>query len=331
MKLTRAAASKDRLLRAVAGAALCAAAVTSTVGRAAAQAPLVQIASGSVQTWRWNAETSPSLLASWDAWQHYRPVRESERLAPRDWRYPALSWRRAFGRAYELANYLLGQKPLPLHATVVLVPEGSDYHQTPGPDGPQAVPILLAFPYPAEASSSRSEQARRLGAFFTAYAGVMQEYYRALVSAGLIVPAGKNKTDKQLNEKALGVCWDEATSLALLATGPHFHSWVNWVPWTSPPPLAHRPNGKVQPGDVEQRAVLRATQSIDWYLEIRGLKNRRFSSKDPQPMNAVLSVCRAMTQHPLDLTDGPYPASKVEYVPFFPARLGPGRDRDNNH
>jgi hypothetical protein len=294
--------------------------VTSLDGRLTAQSPKVEIASGAFRGWRWQVEADPTLLPSWKAWQSDKKVQKSARLPEDDWNYPALDWRRAFERAHQVVSYLLGSQPLPLDATVVLVPEGSAYHQTFDQEEGDAIPLTLGLYYPSGASLSSDNQFERFTALIGAVSGIIREYERILVATGAIKPMGKDEAARTVNQEGQSICWDESTFLAL-AAGTHFVSRLRWDQQGSADQLAHYPPTAIKLSDAVYWGALREAESIGWYLEFRGMRNHTFSAKNPAAMNAVLSVCRAMTQHPFDLTTGAYPAPQVQYVPFFPATL----------
>ncbi len=283
----------------------------------------VEIASGAFQGWTWKVEADPSLLASWGAWESFGRVKKSAQLPANDWSYPAFDWTRAFERIYRLLSYLLGHEPLGLDATLILVPEGTAYHASVDRVEDAAVPITLGFHFPAEASSSKLDQAKRFGAVLQASTDTINRYYDVLVAEDLTTQIGQDEAAKRVNEEAVGICWSESMSLVLMAAGPRYHSSLHWNQQASASDLAHYPPTKIQLADAFYWAGLREAESISGYLEAKGMKNHTFSGKDPAAMNAVLSVCRAMTQHPLDLTISAYPPSQIQYVPFFPDPLGP--------
>ncbi|MGH9865258.1 MAG: hypothetical protein ACRD4H_07575 [Candidatus Acidiferrales bacterium] len=295
--------------------------VTNLTGSPARETTDVEIASGAFQGWRWKVEADPSLLPSWNAWESQDRVKKSAQLPADDWSYPAFDWRRAFERVHRVVSYFLGHEPLGLDTTVILIPEGAAYHETVDQVEDSAVPITLGFPFPAETSSSRIDQANRFAALLQAPAETINRYYQVLVAEGFTAQVGQDEAAKEVNAEAEGICWYEGVSLALTAAGPHFHSSLHWNQQTSAAELTHHPPTKIQLADAAYWAGLREAESISGYLESRGMKNYTFSGKDPAAMNAVLSVCRAMTQHPVDLTTSAYPPSQVQYVPFFPVPL----------
>jgi hypothetical protein len=294
--------------------------VTNLDGAFPAQTPKAEITSGAFQNWRWKVEADPSLLPSWMVWQSDKKVQKSARLPADDWSYPALDWRRAFERGHQVVSYLLGRQPLSLDARVILVPEGSDYHQTFDQEEDGAIPLTLGLYYPSGVSSSRADQSERFLAMVAVVTRVISEYEGILVAAGTIESVGQDEAARVVNEEGQSICWDESTFLALGA-GTHFVSRLGWDQQGSADELAHYPPAKIKLSDAVHWGALREAESIGWYLEFRGMKNHTFSAKDPAAMNAVLSVCRAMTQHPFDLTTGAYPAPQIQYVPFFPATL----------
>lgn len=297
--------------------------------------PTALIASGSTGNWQWEVRAVPSLLASWKTWQNDKKVQQRA-ADPDDWSHPAATWEQAFTRAHKVVNYLLGRPPLPLKLTMLLVPDGSAYNKAFVQTGPDFVPLTFAFYYPLAASETKALTASRFSALVEAVSTTVYEYQHVLIATEIIKPMGKNETDKTINDETRSQCWSDSTFLAL-TSGTHTES--TWNPALAREALLAGSSGRVTSqetgtpaGDAQeddqqmQRHYSDAwrwgkyleAKSISVYLRMRGLREAKVVSNEPAAMNAVLSACRAMTQRPLDLTSGDYPASQVEYVPFFP-------------
>lgn len=305
--------------------------------------PTTPIASGVVENWQWEVQAVPSLLPSWKAWQSDKKVQQRA-LEPDNWDHPAANWQQAFTRAYRVVNYLLGRPPLPLKLTLLLVPDGTAYNKVLVQTGTGFVPLTFAFYYPPPDSDSNSLTAARFASLVEAVARSVYEYQHILVATNVIQPIGNNETDKTINDETRSQCWSESIFLALTA-GTHTETT-----WTPAPEVLFQENTRHDISSETQKqagvsqennqgiqrrysdAVLWAryleAKSVFSYLQQRALPDGKVASNDPAGMNAVLSVCRAMTQRPLDLTAGPYPATQVEYTPFFPARLGSDKSKD---
>lgn len=295
--------------------------ITNLNGKPGGQTDFVEIANGRFQNWRWSVKVESSLLPSWNAYERSGRVKKTAQLAPDDWGHPAFDWGRAFGRAYLAIRYLLGRQPIALNATVLLIPDGQEYRAHFDQVDAGTVPITLGFPFPTDTSASKPEQAKRMTTILQAITELAHQYGRVLVDENLVPTKGQDETSKTVNKEADGACWMESTDLVFMAAGGNFRSTLQWSQQTSADDLARHPPSKIPPGEIGYWASLREAESISGYLEMKGLKNRNFSGKDPAAMNAVLSVCRAMTQRAIDLTAGPYPPAQILYVPFFPNRL----------
>lgn len=298
--------------------------VTSTTnldGAPAGQIAFAEVGSGVFHNWRWTVKADPSLLPSWNVYANSERVKKSAALAGNDWSYPVFEWKRGFERVYLLASYLLGREPAPLNATILLVPEGQEFESTFDQAASAEVPITLGFHFPADTSPTKTEQAKRDTTVLQAIMEMAHQYSRVLVDKNLVLVRGTDESSRTVNKEADGACWAESADLVFAASGGHFRFRIQWNQQTSGEELAHHPPSTIPREKIGYWASLRQAESISGYLEMRRLKNRNFSSKNLGPMNAVLSVCRAMTQSPVDLAAGPYPPSQILDVPFFPDKL----------
>ena len=296
------------------------------------------IASGNTGNWQWEVRAVPSLLPSWEAWQRDKrfKLRSQE---PDDWSHPVATWNQAFSRAYKVATYLLGRPPLPMKATVLLVPEGSTYHEVVTQSGADAVPLTFAFYYPSADGVTYELTSERFSALIDAVSITVYEYQHVLVSTNTIEPVGADATDRSINDESRSQCWQHSTVLALTSGS---HTSLSWDASAARAALfAESASQSISPetGDqlpaaapTERSTKRRYSDAVLWarqlelknlliYLGERGIRQPKVQSNDPAAMNAVLSFCRAITQRPRDLTTGTYPPAEVEYVPFFPASL----------
>jgi hypothetical protein len=307
--------------------------------------PNALIASGNVENWQWEVRAVPSLLPSWKAWESDSKVQQRA-VEPDSWDHPAATWQQAFSRAYKVVTYLLGRQPVPLKLTVLLVPDGSGYEKTIVQNGNGVIPLTFAFHYPPPDSDSTTFTAARFSALVEAVSRSIYEYQHILVATNVIQPVGNNETDKTINDETRSHCWFDSTFLALTAGT---HTETTWTP--APAALleesthhttsleTQKGTGAAQDSDVAPNrrysdAVLWAryleSKSVFSYLQQAGINNGKVTSNEYRGMNAMLSVCRAMTQHPLDLTSGSYPPKQVEYAPFFPANKDADAAKRNN-
>jgi hypothetical protein len=294
------------------------------------------VASGRTGTWQWEVRAVASILPSLNAWQNDKEV-QSDANAQDDWSYPATTWNSAFGRAYQIADYLLGRPPLRAKITILLVPAGSAYKKVITQTGNGFVPLTLAFNYPASALESEALTSARFSALVEAIAESVHEYQHLLVDTREIQAIGSGETDRTINSEIRSQCWYQSATFAV-ASGTT--SSFKWNPKLPDALIDH----STKQSSADQ------TMSHSEMEESNRLKTRRFSDADlwaghlfarnvssylaetgfPDPnvmnnnsagMNRVLSLCRAITQHPRDLTSERYPASQVQYAPFFPANL----------
>jgi hypothetical protein len=291
--------------------------------------PTAPLASGKTETWQWEVLAVPSLLPSWKAWQDDKKVQQ--RIASQDdWSHPAANWEQAFSRSYKVVNFLLGRPPLPMKLKVLLIPDGSAYHKDFVQTGDGFVPLTFAFYYPS--SENKELTGARFSALVEAVSKSIYEYQHVMDDTGMIKLIGKDETDQTINDEARSHCWYDSNFFALTSGT---HTSVRWNPPTPQDLMAasatHNTSlvtGK-QDAEGEQEKKRNFSDAALWgryleaksisaYLQERGIRDGEVLSNDPARMNAVLSLCRAMTQQPLDLTAGAYPASKVDYVAFFP-------------
>ena len=293
--------------------------------------PTAVVSLGSTGNWQWEVRAVPSLLPSLKTWQSDKEL-QLPTGSPEDWSYPAASFEQAFARAYKVVNYLLGRPPLPMKVTLLLVPKGSTYKKVFVQTGNGYIPLTFAFYYPAPATETDTLTSDRFEAMVEAVSKAVHEYQHTLVDTVAIEPVGNNQVDKTINSEIRSQCWTESTTLAL-ASGTA--SNLKWNP-VLPDELIERNTGhntqeNPQPkprrfSDADLWAGHLVAKNISAYLRERGFPDAKVEYNDPAGMNAVLSVCRALTQHPRDMTVGLHPTSTIEYVPFFPNKLSPYKD-----
>ncbi len=320
------------------------ASVTKLNGTALAQTQRTKIASGEFQNWQWTVDADHSLLPSWRAWQNDKKV-QTRAMPPDNWNHPAADWEQTFNRAYKVANYLLGRQPLALRATLLLIPNGSAYDKITTAESNEAVPITLGFYYPQSPSSSDDLTGERFSALAEAVSRTLYEYQHLLIATKTSESVGRGEADKAVNDEAISQCWFDSTLVALTSGT---HSVVKWDDSSERLALLERDSEhKISPetetplrklattdsvpdikfSDAVLWARFREGESVTEYFRSRNLAPT-VSSREPAQMNALLSVCRAMTQHPVDLTTGAYPASRIQYVPFFPVPLDSKKTSD---
>lgn len=301
--------------------------------------PTAVIASGSTGNWQWEVRAVPSLLSSWKAWQSDKEVQLTAGT-PDDWSHPAASWEQAFERAYKTVNYLLGGTPPPAKVTLLLIPKGSAYKKVFVQTGNGSIPLTFAFYYPSAGSETDSLTSDRFAALVKAVSTFVHEYQHTLVKTEAIEQKGDNVTDRTINSEIRSQCWEESTTFSL-ATGTE--SSLKWTP-ALPDELIERSTGhsasretRKPANDIQENPRPRPRRFSDaelWgghllaknvsaYLLDRGFPKAEVSNSDLKGMNALLSFCRAITQHPRDLTAGPYAPSQIEYIPFFSSTLNP--------
>jgi len=290
--------------------------------------PNVLIESGKIGNWEWQVEAAPSVAAQWRTFQAQAQTKvvTQEAEQTQNWLHTASNWTLAFERAHRVAVYLLGREPLPLHATLLLIPDGVKYSKQVTETRTEGAPLTLAFYW----------QESKPAAFVEDVATTMYEYQHLLVDSKMIPSEGHGIGDQTTNDEARSQCWSDATDLALLA-GSSSH--MEWKASNAQAALAllqqseqtqlgnsnqSRAKGdhkdKVPYEDAYLYGRLFEVESISSYFQGKGL-SLYIEAKDLDRANSFMSVCRAMTQSPTDVTEGGYPAAQVQYVPFFPPNL----------
>jgi hypothetical protein len=298
--------------------------------------PSVRIASGSDGNWEWVVKAVPSVVAGSKTWPPSAKAQEKIREDARagEWDSEASDWGSAFRRAHQVAKYLLGRRPPALHATLLLLPYGVKYSRAFTKEAARYFPLTFAYYY-----WPRSKHFNESASLATAVTSVIYEYQHLLVASWIIAPVGKDKGSRAANNEARSRCWSQSTFLALeagttaqieykaaQARGPMMvamfkqsmpqqttHAQIR-VPALSP---GSRP--RIRFRDAYAWGSFFEIESLARYLQLRRIPDLRVTADNPSQMNAVFSVCRAMTQRPLDVTtsDG-YPPLQVEFVPLFP-------------
>ncbi|HET6841691.1 MAG TPA: hypothetical protein VFK06_08385 [Candidatus Angelobacter sp.] len=297
----------------------------------AAGEPTSVIALGTTANWQWEVRAVPSLLPSLKAWQSDKEV-----LLPSngsdDLDHPAVSWEQAFARAYKVVNYLLGRTPPPMKLSLLLVPKGSAYKKNFVQTGNDLIPLTFAFYYPAASSETDALTSDRFSALVEAVSKVVHEYQHALVDTKAIEQTGSNRVDKTINSEIRSQCWAESTTFAL-ASGTA--SYLKWNPAFPSELIEHNPDHNKQKNaqprqrrfsDADLWAGHLLAKNLSAYLLDRGFAEPKVEYSDPAGMNAVVSFCGSITQHPRDLTVDLYSTSQVELTPLFPTTISPSKD-----
>lgn len=347
--------NRERLLRAIAGAALCAVALaagsircdarkkpvqtwavdvlqakppyrvrsTTKLGGATplGNASMVTIASGAFHNWQWAVKAYPTLLPSWRAWQTSRKFRKWTKT-PDSWSHPAANWQQGFERTYKVIAYLMSREPVPLRATILLMPEGTSYHKTFTQQAANYAPMTLAFYYPVSSSHSGHAQNERFVALVEPFWYLVSEYEQVVLATDPARKAhGQSMADRLFSNVALGGSWAESAALALQA-GQHGYMEFNPRMVVSIRPRSGArfgPVGRTKDSKASKLAATHAVERYNSYVRDLGLHKQKVSLRDPKAMNRVLNFCREITAYYLDLTEGRQPTSHVQFTPFFPA------------
>lgn len=303
-------------------------------GRSVTEKMSAVVASGSTGNWQWEVRSVPSVLQSWKAWQQNKTVQQRAE-EPDQWSHPAATWDQAFTRAYQTSSYLLGRPLLPLKLTLLLVPEDSNYKKTAVEARSNYIPLIFAFYFPSGAADSDELRVKRFSAMVEAVTTTVYEYQHILVDTEMIQPMGNGEADKTINDEARSQCWSDSVYLAL-TSGTHTES--RWDPLKARKSLMLAgSHGTVSPvsrkASEDNEPPMQYADAWLWgkyleaksmfsYLQMRNIRDAKVLSNEPEGMDAVMSVCRALTQHPRDLTTGEIRSSEIEYAPFFSPLLG---------
>lgn len=299
----------------------------------------ILIESGKIGNWDWQVEAVPSIAPNWNDFQAQartkKVIQEAEQS--QNWLHTASNWTLAFERAHRVALYLLGREPLPLRVTLLLIPDGVKYNKQITERRTDGAPLTLAFYW----------QDSKPATFLEDVATTMYEYQHLLVDSKMIPAEGHGIGDQTTNDEARSQCWSDATNLALLAGSS---SRMEWKASNAQAALAllqqseqieanDRGNGTTTNGDRGDRIPyadaylygrLFEVESVSGYFQEKGL-SLYVEAKDLNRVNSFMSVCRAMTQSPADVTNGGYPAAQVQYVPFFPPNLSSDNANPSAH
>lgn len=292
--------------------------------------PSVVLEAGKTANWDWQVMAVPSLAKQWrtfQAEQHTQTV-EAEAEQSGNWLHTVLTWKLAFERAHRTAKYLFGHDPLALHLTLLLVPDGTRYDKEVTEKRSDALPLTLAFYW------SKSNPTSFLGAVST----TMYEYQHLLVDDGAISSMGNGLGNQTANDEARSQCWSDSTFLALIAGSSSHMEWKLSNAKAAAALLEeseqrqvstagddshtdHRTNGEIPFSEAYMWGRFFEVQSIASYFRLQNIPSIRVEAKDINRISSIMSVCRAMTQAPADVTNGGYPPSQVKYSSYFPSQL----------
>ncbi|MDT8069001.1 MAG: hypothetical protein ROO76_12630 [Terriglobia bacterium] len=205
---------------------------------------------------------------------------------------------------------------------MILVPEGTMYEKTVIRDAQGYVPLTFAFYYPEADSSENSH----FSAMSDAVARSIYEYQHVLYRNGTVSPIGTSNVDRSINDESRSQCWYDSALLSLTA-GTHSVSRWGADPYMKRIKIGSESalavvtsSGDVRKPSFSDTAPLGVgveAETVAAYLRSRGTATAQVVSNDLGAMNAVLSVCRALTQNPHDLATREYPIEQVRFVPYF--------------
>lgn len=106
------------------------------------------VARGCFKRWCWSVRGTPTVETAWKTWLNQR--RAQCPPDPRRPCVPQLGWGAAFKVLYATATTLLGHPPLPAHVHLLLLPDGTGYHNHVELRSETHVPLELAFHFPVD-------------------------------------------------------------------------------------------------------------------------------------------------------------------------------------
>ncbi len=231
-----------------------------------------------------------------------------------DWSHPVVDWAQALKRLHKLARYLLNTAPLPLSATLFLVPHGRDVAYRVTRTDKQAVPLEFLFWYPTSTATGRQVSAQQQFQALVAASGrLMYEFQHVELAAG-VSEAPSGKVENTVKDEANSYCW-KLSSLIVLTYGTHSEITV--------PNMNQRFTSlRVQWGQFPtyRTAVFWAkalvTRDLRHYLNDRGFP-ATFTVRNIRIDNAVFGFCRALTLHNWDITVKTILPKEIVYSPFL--------------
>lgn len=276
------------------------------------------VSKGRSGDWRWTVLSGQPLFASWKNWTGLSMVKRYRRSHGSS--HPVVDWDQAMVRLRQLANYLLGQAPLPLDATLYLVPQGSGGEIRETITNRHFVPLKFVFWYPGEhhGAIGRLHQ-HQFAALIKAASNVFYEFQHIELAAGVSrAPSIKQSSLKAntIKDEANSVCWRISAEIVLLKGTHSVIRYRNLKIEPGSPAFIKKWGKKPNYRDAIPWATAIVTRDLRAYLKERRLPET-FRVSDQAADDAVLEFCRSLTLHAWDVTSQPVSAKQV-VEPAFP-------------
>ncbi len=234
------------------------------------------------------------------------------------------------GRLHHLANYLLGQAPLPLDVTLYLVPLGSGGELRKTISNPHFVPLSFVFWYPGEkhGAGGRVHQ-QQFASLIKATSNVFYEFQHIELAAGVSrAPSIKHSslTANTIKDEANSVCWRISSEIVLLHGTHSVIRYRNIRIEPGSPAFTKKWGRKPNYRNAIPWATAIVTRDLRAYLRGRGLPET-FRVSNQAADNAVLKFCRLLTLHAWDVTNQSVLEKQIVEPAFFGTGTSPPNKR----
>lgn len=137
-------------------------------------------------------------------------------------------WRRALSDLYAASRRLLGHKPLPFHAHIILLPTGTGYRAAITMNSKDYVPLKFAFWFPTNIKEAGfPEQAD--SSIIHAVATLGYEFQHVEYAAGQTRGPADPPGAKAIKNEANSECWKLVTKVYLTSHGEEGFSFIRWT------------------------------------------------------------------------------------------------------
>jgi hypothetical protein len=275
--------------------------------------PLVTISTGRYRNWSWEIQATSSVAASWRIWLAHGAHQADGAV---------LDWKHGFKRLWNISDYLLGTKPLPMQLTLILLPNNHPYEKTVTAHNGNAVPIKFWAWYPTQESTAASVAQKRFHYYAESLAlvgGLLQK----VELANNVTAAPESTKGREIKNRVNSVCWLIAGRPAIAAgTDFQLKKLKNAIKPDKAGATArlaaemYKQHPKTALAKKVYALVL-ATNETGRYFETQGL-NIPTNGKDFNGINAMLGFCRALIHYPGDLRKEHLPLELIRPTHLFP-------------
>ncbi|MGH2507709.1 MAG: hypothetical protein ACRDHZ_09965 [Ktedonobacteraceae bacterium] len=257
----------------------------------------------------------PKVASAWESWKGNSSHRCSGTHKIVCDRSP---WDKAFFELHASAVRLLGRPPLPLHARIILLPEGLGYHAAVAAQSSTYVPLEFAFPFPINLEEP-GFPGQADHALIHAIATLGYEFQHVEYAAGQTYGPNRPLGAKSAKDEANSECWKLVAQAFLTrgtASGFAFKRATGLAMQIDRAITGKKSDfsDAAVSGPVSLRRHLGA-YLLQRYPELADGTMITISPNDAGAAEQLVSYCQAFIRYSGNILQRPMPTSRIKLVP----------------